>query len=473
MAEEKSKYQLLEEKLSKKRENGWKLYGADKKPVINKISAEYLGYISRAKTERLNVKVAVEWAEKEGFKPAESFEALKPGDKVYFNYRGKNLLLAIIGTKGVDLGFNIVASHVDAPRLDLKPSPLVEDTEFAMLKTHYYGGIKKYQWVNIPLALAGVVVLKDGKIIEIHIGDKDDDPIFMIPDLLPHLAKSQAEKKIADAITGEQLMILVGSEPVNDDKIKEKVKLHVLEILYEQYGITEDDFLSAELEVVPAGKARELGLDRSMISGYGHDDRICGFANLYGLFALDNPERTAVAYLADKEEIGSVGATGMDSIYFYHALSKIATLINPGISEVKIRELLHISNALSTDVEAAINPLFKEVHEANNAAKFGYGAAFSKYTGARGKGGSNDADAEYVAKLRKLLEDANVPYQIAELGKVDEGGGGTVAYLLARYGIHTIDMGVALLSMHSPWEIASKVDLYAVCEACKHFLQKM
>ncbi len=474
---EESKYKKLEEKLFSKKENGWLKFGRAELGILEKMNREYMAYISKCKNERLFIDETIAWAENNGFKPLESYKGkLKSGDKLYIGNRGKNLLLAVIGRKGVNEGMNIVASHVDAPRLDIKPNPLYEDGDSAMalMKTHYYGGIKKYQWVNRPLSLVGIAALKDGTTVEINIGEEPDDPCFVISDLLPHLAsKAQGDLKAGEVIKGEQLNIIVGSVPVNDADVKEKIKMMVLEKLNNDYGITEDDFISSELEVVPSGMAREIGFDRGLIGAYGHDDRVCAYGNLWALMNMKKaPEKTAVVFLADKEEIGSYGSTGMDSNFFYHGVSKIIDAVKPGSSEIFVRDCLAASSALSTDVSAGVNPEFKQVHDMRNAPKLGYGVNFCKYTGSRGKAGSNDADAEYIARLRKLLDDGGVPWQLTELGKVDEGGGGTVAWLLARWQINTIDMGVALVGMHSPFELASKIDIYACGKACKLFLEE-
>ena len=474
MKEQEARYKKLQKELVHEKNSAWARFNKTEMKTLQTLNDGYMDFLSRCKNERMFVNESVAWAEKQGFTDIENKKRLKAGDKVYIANRGKNLLLAVIGSKGIDEGFNIVASHVDSPRLDLKPYPLNEDGDAAMafLKTHYYGGIKKYQWVQIPMALVGVVALKDGSVVEINIGDGDNDPIFMVPDLLPHLAaKAQGDKKTGEVITGEQLNIICGSIPVDDEDVKDRVKLAVLEKLNTDYGMTESDFFSAELEVVPAGRARDLGFDRSMIAAYGQDDRVCAYGNLWGMFNLKGtPQRTAVVFLADKEETGSRGATGMDSTFFYHALSKIADKVQPGVSELKLRDLLAQSYALSTDVSAGVNFNFKSVHEMGNAPKLGYGVNMCKYTGSRGKGGSNDADAEYIARLRRLFDDNNVPWQLTELGKVDEGGGGTVAFLLSRLLINTIDLGTPLVGMHSPKEISSKVDVYATAKACKVFL---
>ena len=474
MKEQESTYKKLQKELVHEKASAWSRFNKTEMKTLHTLNDGYMDFLSRCKNERMFVNESVAWAEQQGFTDIENKKRLKAGDKVYIANRGKNLLLAVVGSMGIDEGFNIVASHVDSPRLDLKPYPLNEDGDAAMafLKTHYYGGIKKYQWVQIPLALVGVVALKDGSVVEINIGDGDDDPVFMVPDLLPHLAgKAQGDKKTGEVITGEQLNIICGSMPVSDEDVKDRIKLAVLEKLNADYGMTEADFFSAELEVVPAGRARDLGFDRSMIAAYGQDDRVCAYGNLWGMFNLKGtPKRTAVVFLADKEETGSRGATGMDSNFFYHAMSKIADKVEPGISELRLRDLLARSSALSTDVSAGVNFNFKSVHEMGNAPKLGYGVNMCKYTGSRGKGGSNDADAEYIARLRRLFDDNNVPWQLTELGKVDEGGGGTVAFLLSRLLINTIDLGTPLVGMHSPKEISSKVDVYATAKACKVFL---
>ncbi len=474
--DKKSKYKELEEKISRRRRCAWNDFSRAQHKELDDLCKEYMKMISECKNERQFVAETIETAKKHGFKPLESFKSPKAGDKIYLANRGKNVVLAVVGKKGVKEGLNIVASHVDSPRLDLKPNPLIEDRESstAIFKTHYYGGIKKYQWTQRPMAIIGVVALKDGSTVNINIGDGENDPVFVIPDLLPHLAaRVQGDLKTPDVIRGEQLNLICGSIPVDDESVKEKVKMTVLEKLYDDYGIDENDFVSAELEAVPAGSAREVGLDRSIIAAYGHDDRVCAFANIWALFNMkETPEKTAVVFLADKEEIGSYGATGMDSSFFYHAVSKIADGLEKGCGDMRVRDVLSISSALSTDVSAAVNPNFKEVHEINNAPILGYGVNMLKYTGARGKAGSSDADAEYVAKLRRLFDDEKIAWQLTELGKVDEGGGGTVAFLLARHLIHTIDLGVPLVGMHSPFELASKADIYAAAKACSAFLSK-
>ncbi|MDC7220679.1 MAG: aminopeptidase [Spirochaetales bacterium] len=468
---------LLEERkktLFRQQTSAWHSL-SDETKAARDLSEEYKVYLDEGKNERFFIEKAESDARKAGFVPFEEAGELKGGSKIFFTNRKKNLLLAVIGKDGVNKGFSLCASHVDAPRLDVKPNPLNEDgdSSTAYLKTHYYGGVKKYHWVQIPLALTGVVILKDGTVKKVDIGNDPADPVFTIPDILIHLSgKIQADKKMPEIITGEQLNVLLAHQPVDDPELKDGIKLAALEFLNEKYGMTEEDFLSAELEVVPAANARDLGLDRSMILAHGQDDRVCGFANLKALFDLkETPERTCVAFLADKEEVGSRGSTGMDSHFFYHCLSKIAHGVTENYSEILFRDILNNSHALSTDVAAAVDYNFKSVHDMGNAAKMGRGVNINKYTGARGKAGSNDADAEYLAALRQLLDEHNVPWQISELGKVDEGGGGTVAFLLSRYGIHTIDMGTPVMGMHAPLEITSKIDVYATYKACRVFYE--
>lgn len=454
-----------------KKENGWNC--VDSKDQVFKFSEGYKEFLSSAKTEREFVTKGIELVESKGFVNAEDKSSLKAGDKVYYVNRGKNLVLAVIGENDIENGVNYVVSHVDSPRLDLKGNPLYEDLDLAYMKTHYYGGIKKYQWASIPLAMHGVVVLASGEKVNIEIGEKDEDPVFTIPDILPHLAgKIQGDRKSGEVIKGEELQILVGSIPstIEDKDIKEKIKYAVLEILNRDYGMVEEDFISAELELVPAGKARDLGFDKSMIGSYGQDDRICGYTSMMAILDLEEtPKRTAVCFLADKEEIGSAGSTGLKSDYINYITGDLLEKVKGNYNEMMLRRTLWNSNAMSSDVNAGIDPIFRSVHDAQNAAKIGYGVVVTKYTGARGKSSTNDADAEYVGKIRKILNDAKVIWQIGELGKVDEGGGGTVAMYLAELGIHTIDIGPALLAMHSPFEVASKLDVYETYRAYKAF----
>ena len=456
-----------------KKENGWNCI--DSREVVFDFSEGYKKFLDGAKTEREFVTEGIKLVEKNGFVNAEKKDKLTVGDKVYYVNRGKNLVLAVIGKEDIENGINYVVSHVDSPRLDLKGNPLYEDLDLAYMKTHYYGGIKKYQWASLPLALHGVVVLASGEKVEITIGEKDEDPVFTIPDVLPHLsAKIQGDRKTGEVIKGEELQIIVGSIPssIKDKDVKEKIKYTVLEILNRDYGMIEEDFISAELELVPAGRCRDLGFDRSMIGGYGQDDRICGYTSMMAIIDLKEiPERTAVCFLADKEEIGSTGSTGLKSDYINYVTGDMIYKLKGNFNEMMLRKTLWNSNAMSSDVNAGIDPIFRSVHDAQNAAKIGYGVVVTKYTGVRGKSGTNDADAEYVGKIRKMLNDAKVNWQIGELGKVDEGGGGTVAMYLAHLGINTIDIGPALLAMHSPFEVSSKLDVYETYRAYKVFFR--
>lgn len=456
-----------------KKENGWNCI--DSREVVFDFSEGYKKFLDGAKTEREFVTEGIKLVEKNGFVNAEKKDKLTVGDKVYYVNRGKNLVLAVIGKEDIENGINYVVSHVDSPRLDLKGNPLYEDLDLAYMKTHYYGGIKKYQWASLPLALHGVVVLASGEKVEIIIGEKDEDPVFTIPDILPHLsAKIQGDRKTGEVIKGEELQIIVGSIPssIEDKDVKEKIKYTVLEILNRDYGMIEEDFISAELELIPAGRCRDLGFDRSMIGGYGQDDRICGYTSMMAIIDLKEiPERTAVCFLADKEEIGSTGSTGLKSDYINYVTGDMIYKLKGNFNEMMLRKTLWNSNAMSSDVNAGIDPIFRSVHDAQNAAKIGYGVVVTKYTGARGKSGTNDADAEYVGKIRKMLNDAKVNWQIGELGKVDEGGGGTVAMYLAHLGINTIDIGPALLAMHSPFEVSSKLDVYETYRAYKVFFR--
>ncbi len=466
-----SKKEMVE--VNYKKENGWNCI--DSREAVFDFSEGYKKFLDGAKTEREFVTEGIKLVEKNGFVNAEKKDKLTVGDKVYYVNRGKNLVLAVIGKEDIENGINYVVSHVDSPRLDLKGNPLYEDLDLAYMKTHYYGGIKKYQWASLPLALHGVVVLASGEKVEITIGEKDEDPVFTIPDVLPHLsAKIQGDRKTGEVIKGEELQIIVGSIPssIEDKDVKEKIKYTVLEILNRDYGMIEEDFISAELELVPAGRCRDLGFDRSMIGGYGQDDRICGYTSMMAIIDLKEiPERTAVCFLADKEEIGSTGSTGLKSDYINYVTGDMIYKLKGNFNEMMLRKTLWNSNAMSSDVNAGIDPIFRSVHDAQNAAKIGYGVVVTKYTGARGKSGTNDADAEYVGKIRKMLNDAKVNWQIGELGKVDEGGGGTVAMYLAHLGINTIDIGPALLAMHSPFEVSSKLDVYETYRAYKVFFR--
>ena len=450
----------------------WTKYNKTELRKLETVSKEYRAFLDAGKTERECVNGAIRLATAAGYRDLKAIiannETLKAGDRVYADCMGKAIMLFIIGKNPMENGFNIIGAHIDSPRMDLKQNPLYEDTGIAYLDTHYYGGIKKYQWVTLPLALHGVVAKKDGSIVNFVVGEDDGDPVFCISDLLIHLSAEQMQKKAAEVIGGEDLNVIIGGIPLKDEE-KEPVKANILKIL-EQYGIEEDDFLSAEIEVVPAGKCRELGLDRSMILGYGHDDRVCAFAQIKAMLDIKNvPEATCCCILADKEEIGSVGATGMHAKYFENTVAEVMNLTGE-YSELKLRRALTNAHMLSCDVSAGYDPNFAGVFEKKNSAFLGQGVCFNKYTGARGKSGSNDANAEYMAKLRKWMEDNKVRYQTAELGKVDVGGGGTIAYICAEYGMEVIDSGVAVLSMHAPWEIISKADLYEAFKAYKAFL---
>ncbi|MCK5803751.1 MAG: aminopeptidase [Lentisphaeria bacterium] len=458
-----------------KRENAWPTLKKTEKRAVEEYCRNYIGFLSAAKTERKAYAISVAEAEKRGFVSLEKIQAegrcLEPGMKIYRGCREKTLLLAVVGEEPLEAGLHIVGGHIDSPRLDAKPYPLYEDAELALLDTHYYGGIKKYQWVAMPLALHGVVVKQNGDKVEISIGEDPSDPVFVITDLLPHLGKEQAKKTLSEGITGEGLNVLFGSLPSTDKDAKEKVKANVLSLLHDTYGIVEEDFASAELELVPAGPARELGLDRSMILGYGHDDRVCAYGGLQALFDLkETPRHTAIVLLCDKEEIGSVGATGMDSTFFENSIAEMIALEEGGFSGLTLRRCLESSRMLSADVNMLHDPLYADVSSPNNTAKMNGGVVLAKYTGSRGKSGSSEASAEFMADLRRVFNEAKVVWQTGELGKVDGGGGGTIAMFLARYGMDVVDCGVGLLSMHAPWEVASKLDTYMAYKAYKAFL---
>ncbi|MBE7049801.1 MAG: aminopeptidase [Ruminococcaceae bacterium] len=437
------------------------------KKIVFRFCDEYIKYLNESKTERLCVNYTRRLAENAGFKDIDSINNLKPGMKVYKINRGKNIVLAVVGKDDIEKGFNLVAAHIDSPRLDLKQIPLYEDSNLAMLKTHYYGGIKKYQWCAIPLSLIGVVVLEDGTVIDVNIGEAESDPIFTISDLLPHLASDQMEKSLAKAFTGEDLNVVAGSIP--SDCEKDKYKQTVIDILKEKYQIGEEDLISAELELVPNFNARSLGFDSSMIAGYGQDDRVCAFTAYRAIAEVDVPEKTSICFLADKEEIGSVGNTGMKSKFFENFVALLIAKQKDRYNDYMLRCAFSNSMCLSSDVTCAMDPTYKSVSEPLNSAYIGCGVAFSKFTGARGKSSTSDASAEFVAKVRKILNDANVTWQMTELGKVDQGGGGTVAQYIANLDVDTIDCGVPLLSMHAPYEISSKADVYMAYKAYKAF----
>lgn len=461
------------------RENAWKKY--TKKKDLDRVmdfAEEYRQFISNCKTERECTSFFIDKAKANGFLDLDEIIAkngkLKAGDKVYRSNHNKALAMFVIGTEGISNGMNILGAHIDSPRIDLKQNPLYEDSEMAMLDTHYYGGIKKYQWVTLPMALHGVITKKDGTVIPVSVGDKPEDPVFGVTDLLIHLAGQQMEKTGAKVVEGEDLNILIGSMPldqVSDEEKKEAVKANIKKILADQYDMEEEDFLSAEIEVVPAGAARDYGFDRSMIMGYGHDDRVCAYPSAEAMFEAKPGKRTYACLLVDKEEIGSVGATGMQSRFFENTVAELCYLTGEA-SDIYVRRAMQNSKALSSDVSAAFDPNYPSVFEKNNSAYFGKGLVFNKYTGARGKSGSNDASAEFVGEIRKIMDDAKVAFQTAELGKVDAGGGGTIAYILGNYDMNVIDSGVAVLSMHSPWEIISKVDLFEAYRGYIAFLEE-
>ena len=456
------------------RPNAWKNYTDEELIAVESLAKRYRAFIDAGKTERECVREAVAMAKRHGYHDLNEViaagEALKAGDKVYSVCMDKAIMLFYIGKKPLESGMNIVGAHIDSPRMDLKQNPLYEEGDFAYLDTHYYGGIKKYQWVALPLALHGVVVKKDGTRVDVVIGEDEDDPVLCISDLLIHLAREQMAKTAAALIDGEALNVIVGGRPVKGEE-KDAVKAGVLAILKEKYGIEEEDFLSAEIEVVPAGKSRDMGLDRSMILGYGHDDRVCAFPSLDAIFSLtETPETTCCCLLADKEEIGSVGATGMRAHYFENAVAELINLTG-AYSELIVRRALKNSRMLSCDVNAGYDPNFASAFEKNNVAYLGRGVCYSKYTGSGGKSGSNDANAEFIGRLRKIMDDNHVFFQFAELGKVDQGGGGTIAYICALYGMDVIDSGVAVLSMHAPFEIISKADLYEAKKAYVAFMK--
>lgn len=458
----------LKEKLFNKKELGWNSINDREKEAIYTFSNGYMNFLNKAKIEREFVISAKEMAEQNGFRDITKCEFLKPGDKVYYINRDKSMYLAVIGTEKLENGLQIVGAHIDSPRLDLKPNPLYEDTGFAYFKTHYYGGIKKYQWTTIPLSIHGVVVKANGEKTYVNVGDDEKDPVFTITDLLPHLAQEQMEKKLKEGISGEDLNLLIGSIPYNAETT-ERVKLNILNILNKKYGITEIDFLSSELEIVPALKCRTMGFDESMVAGYGQDDKICVYTSLTALVDMKEiPEKTSVCIIADKEEIGSMGNTGMESHVFDNFIAELLNKLGINRPNLLDKVFCH-SKMLSADVDAGLDPIYANVSEKNNASYLGRGIGLNKYTGSRGKSGASDANAEFVAEVRNILEKENIKYQIAELGKVDTGGGGTIAYILANKGIDVIDCGVPVLSMHSPYEVTSKIDLYEAYRAYKAF----
>ncbi len=456
------------------RPNAWKSYDEEQVKQLEALCSDYRKFLDEGKTERECVKLTVSMAEAAGYRNLADVirekQTLKAGDKVYAICMDKTAVLFHIGTRDLEEGMNILGAHIDSPRLDIKQNPLYEDSDFAYLDTHYYGGVKKYQWVALPLAVHGVVVRKNGEVLNVVIGEAEDDPVVSVTDLLPHLARNQMEKKAGTVIEGEKLDVLIGSQPLAGEE-KDAVKAHMLKLLKEKYDIEEEDFLSAELEIVPAGKARESGLDRSMIMAYGQDDRVCAFTSLAAILDMDQVERTSCCILVDKEEIGSVGATGMESKFFENTVAELLDRTGD-YSELKLRRCLANSRMLSSDVNAAYDPLYADAYETKNASYLGRGMVFSKFTGSGGKTGSNDANAEYIAHIRNILDEEKIHYQFAELGKVDIGGGGTIAYVLALYGMEVIDCGVAVLNMHAPWELTSKADVYETKKGYEIFLRK-
>lgn len=458
------------------RRNAWLSYDEKEEKELELVAKSYRSFLDAGKTERECVSELIRQAEAAGYVSLEekiaSGEQIKAGDKIYAEGMKKILAFFHVGQEPLEKGMNILGAHIDSPRIDIKQNPLYEDTDLAYLDTHYYGGVKKYQWVALPLAIHGVIVKKDGTVAEVNVGEDEEDPVVYITDLLIHLAGKQMQKKAAEVIEGENLDILIGSRPLSDlpdDKKKEAVKENILKLLKEKYDVEEEDFLSAELEIVPAGKARDCGLDRSMVAGYGQDDRVCAYTSFLAMLEMEDPKRTSCCLLTDKEEIGSVGATGMQSRFFENSVAEL--LEGMGCySEMTLRRALKNSFMLSSDVSAGYDPAYGEAFEKKNAAYLGRGIVLNKFTGSRGKSGSNDANAEYVAKVRKIFDDHEIAFQTAELGKVDVGGGGTIAYICALYGMNVIDSGVSVLSMHAPWEVTSKADIYEAKKAYKAFL---
>ncbi len=459
----------LKEKLFKNKENAWDNITEEEKNKIFKYSEEYIKFISDNKTERECVKSIKNLLDSQGFTEIDALEELKPGDKVYYINREKSIYAAVIGEENPEKGFNIIGAHIDSPRLDLKPNPLYESEELAMFKTHYYGGIKKYQWVNIPLSMHGVIIDQNNKKIDIKIGEDENDPIFTIADLLPHLASKQEKKTLKEGIEAENLNIIVGSIPYKGD-IDEKVKLNILNILNEKYGITEEDFVSAEIEFTPAMKAKDLGFDRALVAGYGQDDRVCAYTSLTALFCIENPKKTSVCILADKEEIGSMGNTGMYSHTFEYFIEKLLDK-TIGNEPSSLNKAFNHTKLLSADVTGAYNPNYPEIYEKNNESYLNHGISIIKYTGTASKGGASDANAEFVGYIRNLFKSNNITYQVSEMGKIGIGGGGTIAYILADRGIDVLDCGVPVISMHSPYEITSKFDIYNAYKAYKVFYE--
>ncbi len=468
---EKSEGKVLEEKLFNQKKSGWETATDDEKGLIFKFSDEYMAFLNKAKTEREFVCRAKEVLDSNGFKDLCTADSVKPGDKVYSVNRGKSMYIAVIGNKKLEEGLNLVGAHIDSPRLDLKPNPVYEDNEMVYFDTQYYGGIKKYQWTAIPLSLHGVIVKTNGEKVTVNIGEGENDPIFTITDLLPHLAKEQMQKKLDEGVAGEDLNLLIGNMPYVCPDVKEKVKLNVLKLLNERYGINEADFLSAELELVPAFNSKSLGFDYSMVAGYGQDDKVCAYTSLRAILEAKVQDKTAVCILSDKEEIGSMGNTGMESQAFDNFVAELLNKSGENRPNL-LNKVFCNSSMLSADVGTAFDPIYAGVSDRTNSAYMSYGVSFDKYTGSRGKAGGSDANAEFIGKIREILERNNVHYQIAQLGKVDVGGGGTIAYILANKGVEVIDCGVPVLSMHSPYEVTSKYDIYSAYMAYKVFYEE-
>lgn len=464
------------EDISKKFESAWDALTDKQVKECEEYNADYRVFLDKSKTERLCVDEVIRRAEEQGYVAFEAFlkkgQPLKKGVKIYAANRNKSIILFHIGSEPISKGVNIVGGHIDSPRLDLKPNPLYEEAEIGFLKTHYYGGIKKYQWATLPLALHGVVFKPNGDKIQVSIGDEADDPVFCVSDILPHLGKDQAAKKMGEGIEGEQLNVIVGNRPLDGKDVKEKVKYQVLSILHQKYGITEKDFLTAEFEVVPAGKARELGIDRSMILAYGQDDRSCSFAALKAIFDTKNVERTAVAMLMDKEEVGSQGNTGSASQFFDYVLAELMNLQEKNYSDLMLKRCMQGTQVLSADVGAAFDPNYAYAYEKRNSSMLGKGLQLVKYTGSRGKGGCNDANAEFLAVVADIFDQNGVVWQVGELGKVDQGGGGTIAFILANAGAEVVDCGIPVISMHAPHEVTSKVDNYMAFLGYRAFLRR-
>ncbi len=458
--------------LLKENKSGWEVISPEDKDNAYVFADDYIKFMNSSKTEREVIKTSEALAKENGFKNFNEVNELHPGDKVYYINREKNIFLAVIGEDSIEDGFNLIGAHADSPRLDLKPNPLIEKGDFAYFKTHYYGGIKKYQWTTIPLSIHGVIIKENGEKIDVNIGENDDDPIFTITDLLPHLDRAQSKKPMGEAIDAENLNLVIGNIPVLDDKdSKEKLKENVMRILNQKYGITEYDFLSSELEIVPAFKARSSGFDSSMVAAYGQDDKVCVYASLRAILETNNPKKTAICIFSDKEEIGSMGNTGMQSHSFDTFVSEILNKLNINRPNL-LDKVLNNSKMLSADVDGAVDPLYDSVSDLTNNSFFGHGIVLNKYTGAGGKYEASDANAEYVSEIRNLFNANNIKFQVSELGKQDVGGGGTIAYILANKGLDVIDCGIPILSMHSPYELSSKYDIYMAFKAYKAFLNR-